>query len=368
MTEIKESLAKAKAKSASVRASISNYPTEQQHWSLQSAAVAHAAILRRDIERRDASFADRERKYEETIEDLETRVVEYRQKLALGLKATGLGQDTMDHVYGLQRDVMENLRVFEDRSASIMQERERDLSRACRARMSDWTKELAELMRRQDLGVKSWKQRTDLLEKERQWARNLCSQLEERNDALSRENKELVANFKKGEGNRKALVSQLAQVKKDTGRCHQVASHLDDQIAVLKRESPPDSHEESLRRRATPDANSDSRVKCLEEVGHLERLLEHQQNKLMTMRLACVADAEESVALQRLIRQRILDISDVLRALQGDSSTQTPTIQGKPSNDPPRESWKDETTIAKLTWENRILTILYEKTFPPRRK
>lgn len=366
LVEIGESIAKVHAKAASMRAIISKDAMFSQLSSVQSAAEAHAALLRRDLERRKANYASRELQYKQTIEDLEERVLKFRQKIA---HSGETWECRMDFVYGLQREVMDNLRLFEDRSASIVNERERDLTRACRVRMADTTNELAELMQRKEAGMRAWKLRSDLLLKERQWASNLCAQLEKHNVELTQENAELVRRVTASENERKMLIKELAQFKKEIGRCHQVVKQLDLQIMAIR--VPRDGNAQSdtpARSRDVLDSKSDGRLKCLDELKNLERLLEHQQKQLMATRTACVIDAEESVALQRLVRSRIIDISDSLKEqrtklLSADQPKSDDDERNSADND---DDHRHSSKIAHLTWENRILTILYEKAFPPR--
>lgn len=368
LVEIGESLAKVHARAASMRAMISSDPMFLQLSSVQSAAEAHAALLRRDLERREANYASRELQYQKTIEDLEERILQSRKRMVRASSAGETWECRMDFVYGLQREVMDNLRLFEDRSASIVNERERDLTRACRVRMADTSNELTELMQRKEAGMRDWKLRSDLLLKERQWAGNLCAQLEKHNTELMQENRELLTRVTASEQERKALIKELAQFKKEIGRCHQFVTHLDLQIMAIK--IPNNGNVQSeipVRSRDTVDSKADARLKCLDELKNLERLLEHQQKQLMATRTACVMDAEETVALQRLVRSRIVDISDSLRG-----RTQLPSSDEAKSDDDARnaadaeEKHRYSSNIAHLTWENRILTLLYEKAFPAR--
>lgn len=296
--------------------------------SLQAASAAHLAVLRRDLDRRSARFAAREALYESELAELEALVVDYRH---------GRFEQAPEY-HGLQRDVLENLQTYEQRSASIVREREGDLNRACRARLKESAEELRDLHERKEAGIQDWKKRVDLLTKEKDWARNLCDRLEDDNRELTDENARLVASFKSGERERRELISKLAQVRRETCRCEQVVARLEE---IERRDGALQSAESNDGSTAIVRGKLRSRTKSVEELKHVERLLDHQQKQLADMRAACANDAEQSVALQRLLRHRILDISEALRTNATESKEQ-------------------------LSWQNRVLTILYENAFPAR--
>ena len=135
--------------------------------------------------------------------------------------------DPMLPVAGTHRDIVGSLEELEGRSEAIRAERHRDLTRSHRARLLDWSKELDGVRRHKEAGMRKWKQRADALDKERLWAANLCAKLTTLNEDLVAQNDELRDRFKTGEDDRRYLIHQLAQIKKDTARCHQAAQALD---------------------------------------------------------------------------------------------------------------------------------------------
>lgn len=330
----------------------------RQRMATTTAATAqtqHLDVLRHDWERRTRTYKEREERYTDEIASLEDAIVEFHAQ-KLRPEAAGEERDPMQPVGVYHRDIVNSLRELEGRSAAIKVERNRDLTRAHRARLLDWSKELENVRSKKEEGMRKWKQRADALEEERQWAANLCAKLTTLNADLGTQNAELRERFRVGEDDRKYLIHQLAQIKKDTARCHQASGALDDAIEDRSRAA---ARGKSPRRKPPGVAKGDAeavaehRKKRLEEIRRLEKGLEHQQRNLLQFRKRCARDAEESTSLQRLLRSRLVDLNGALDDAQIEAEC------GDEGDAPP--------SLALLTWQSRILTLLYETAFPANR-
>lgn len=116
---------------------------------------------------------------------------------------------------------MRNIEQVQDQTARILQEQERDLLRAFRARLFDVQTELEKANARAMSGAQEWVDRCKRLEKELEWARETADRLDRHNTALSRENGQLRTQFKSQEDDREYLVRQLVAAKKDNARLRQ---------------------------------------------------------------------------------------------------------------------------------------------------
>ncbi len=117
--------------------------------------------------------------------------------------------------------IMRNIEQVQDQTARILQEQERDLLRAFRARLFDVQTELEKANARAMSGAQEWVDRCKRLEKELEWARETADRLDRHNTALSRENGQLRTQFKSQEDDREYLVRQLVAAKKDNARLRQ---------------------------------------------------------------------------------------------------------------------------------------------------
>merc|ERR1719181_63789 len=116
----------------------------------------------------------------------------------------------------MQGEIMQNLDLVGERTKLILEEQERDLLRAFRARLFDKQMELAHLKRKKDESAASWIARSRKLEAEVDWAREMGGRLQRVNTDLARENAELVAKTKEGEIEREKSIRDLVALKKDT--------------------------------------------------------------------------------------------------------------------------------------------------------
>jgi hypothetical protein len=99
---------------------------------------AKIVLLEQDIERRQESYIERERKYKQRIDDLEEEF--NRQKTD---KSGWMKTDAkMSSLKQMQHQIVGNIENVQDRTAHILQEQERDLLRAFRARLFDVQSEL----------------------------------------------------------------------------------------------------------------------------------------------------------------------------------------------------------------------------------
>ena len=326
----------------------------RQRLATTSAAQAerqHLEVLRSDWERRTRTYKQREEGYMKQITELEDAILDFHSSRWREKEDDAV--DPMLPVAGTHRDIVGSLEELEGRSEAIRAERHRDLTRSHRARLLDWTKELDGVRRHKEEGMRKWKQRADALDKERLWAANLCAKLTTLNEDLVAQNDELRDRFKTGEDDRRYLIHQLAQIKKDTARCHQAAQALDDRLDDARARGAGD-RAGGVKRVASSnlkvDVTAEHRKKRLDEIKRLETGLEHLQRNLLGERRRCAERADESTALQRVLRRRLLDLNEQLDDAQLEAEC----------GDTPDES----SELALLTWQSRVLALLYERAFP----
>ena len=89
--------------------------------------------LQSDLTRRQETCIRRERAYKTKIDELEVALEEAKEA-----KITWMGNDkSMKDLKNMHKRIMSNVEIVQDRTAKILQEQERDLLRAFRARLFD---------------------------------------------------------------------------------------------------------------------------------------------------------------------------------------------------------------------------------------
>jgi hypothetical protein len=172
------------------------------------------SLLERDLERRQESYIERERAYKTRIEELEQELAVQRQGKTGWMKSN----EKIARLKQMQGQIMQNVELVQDRTARILQEQERDLLRAFRARLFDVQTELEKEKSKKDDGAGAWIEKSRQLEAEVEWVREVADRLERVNQTLLTENTRLKAQFASQEEDRNFLVMQLVGVKKDNAR------------------------------------------------------------------------------------------------------------------------------------------------------
>ena len=141
------------------------------------------AMLEDDLKRRQESYISRERAYKARIEELEEEVMSVRE----GKTGWMQSDAKMLKLKKMQGAIMTNVELVQDRTSRILQEQERDLLRAFRARLYDVQAELEKEKSKKDDGAGAWMERCKQLTSELEWAKEVADRLERVNNALSLE-------------------------------------------------------------------------------------------------------------------------------------------------------------------------------------
>ena len=136
----------------------------------------------------------------------------------------------------MQGQILNNVELVQDRTARIMQEQERDLLRAFRARLFDVQTELEKEKSKKDDGAMAWIEKSRQLEAEVEWAKEVADRLERVNQSLLQENSRLKSQFASQEEDRNFLIKQLVSVKKDNARLRAEFTELEAETDDLKKQ------------------------------------------------------------------------------------------------------------------------------------
>jgi chromosome segregation ATPase len=191
-------------------------------------------MLERDLERRQESYISRERSYKTRIDELEEELTRQRTRKTGWMKTDA----KFSKLKTMQGQIVNNVELVQDRTARILQEQERDLLRAFRARLFDVQTELEKEKSKKDDGAGAWIERSRQLEAEVEWAKEVADRLERANQSLSSENTRLKAQFKTQEDDRNYLIKQLVAVKKDNARLRAEYGAVEQENTQLQEQVP----------------------------------------------------------------------------------------------------------------------------------
>ena len=224
---------------------------------------AKISLLEEDLRRRQENYVIRERAHLAKIEEYEEEIQNYRKQ-----KTGWMSTDDKSHkIKVFQQQILENIELVQDRTGKILQEQERDLLRAFRARLFDIQSELERERNKRDDGADVWAEKGRQLEAELEWSKEVADKLERINQALAVENNRLKSQSQSQEEDRNFMIKQLVAIKKENAKfrveyaaLEQENQHLTEKVKRL---------EEQLSKREVPfiaaqqktkiDSNSDER-------------------------------------------------------------------------------------------------------------
>lgn len=271
----------------------------------------------------------------------------------------------MDNLRRMHRTIMDNVDQVQDRTSQILQEQEKDLLRAFRARLYSVQEELESEKNKTDDGASAWIEKSKQLENEVEWTKELADRLDRLNQSLTRENQRLKTQFSTQENDREFLVKQLVGVKKDNVRLRNEYDALQRQLEQLKEETQLQQYQQpsfmpgSMSTSALPRVNTsaglyqgsgalpyqqrphssmstsgstmpngasmtpdaDNRYK--EIIKRLKRLLETERRNLQQVRMSYKQEMQTRTELELILHECVRDVRAEIAA---QSASQLPSV------------------------------------------
>jgi len=346
--------------------------------------------LKTDQKRRIESSVRRQKKYE-------TEVDELRKEISRQATGSGPSEASMSRLRSEHKLVLERVNSLKANTASVLAEQERDLLRAFRARLYDVQIELERERSRKDDGALEWIEKSRSLSKELDWSREEALRLDRLNQSLTKESSRLKTQLASYEDDRELLVRQMLALKKENARLKRVAEE-GGTAAVLSgavagaghRAAKPGGHEglelmgdlgegtaansESMasrqRLKEVLARQSESEARARETISRLKRLLEVERRNLRAVRMAHARDLQSRTELEGLLRACTDDVVREIANHRAAVNGSAPPPPGVPvSRDVAVASMAAadrERVLELLLSQERVVTLLYQQTFPPR--
>jgi len=334
-------------------------------------------MLEKDLERRQESYISRERAYKTRIDELEEELTRQRTR-----KTGWMKTDTkLNKLKLMQNQIVNNVELVQDRTARILQEQERDLLRAFRARLFDVQTELEKEKSKKDDGAGAWIERSRQLEAEVEWAKEVADRLERANQSLSSENNRLKAQFKTQEDDRNYLIKQLVAVKKDNARLRAEYVTIEQENATLLEQiKASDEIKQTTILPRVNQARGDQEERYKEANTRLRKLLADERKSLQQVRQNYAQELRSRTELEMLLRACVEDVRKEIARRQIESAQLGSLMKGiqspgdinkvyssQPASSIPIDSFAQEDrerALELLLSQERVVTLLYSKVFP----
>eukprot|EP00967_Tisochrysis_lutea_P083231 scaffold115589_cov26-Tisochrysis_lutea.AAC.1 len=355
--------------------------------------------LKADSRKRVEASLRREQRYEKELEGLRDELRMHQQKQG--------GGTPMEKLRSTHRQVLEGVASLKQRTASVLAEQERDLLRAFRARLYDVQIELERERSKKDDGALEWIEKSRSLGKELDWSREEALRLDRSNQHLAAETARLKAQLKSYEADRELLVKQMLALKKENAKLKRKIEELEvaaapapsfldplgrstgslGALSVGRRdplERPGSSRPSSAAMGVSENSEgsvSHQRLKELmarqaeaearyrEMTAKLKRLLEVERRNLRAVRAAHAKDLQSRTELEGLLRACSDDVRREIAFHRSGGKGIPPG--GRPNSSAGREvsmasmtSADRERVLELLLSQERVVSLLYDKTFP----
>ncbi len=229
------------------------------------------------------------------------------------------------HSWRLPADtILRNIEHVQEQTSRILQEQERDLLRAFRARLFDVQTELEKERARAEDGAAVWIEKNRQLEKELEWAKDMADRLDRHNQALAGENSRIKTQFKTQQDDREYLIRQLVAAKKDNVRLRQDNDRLqeeNDRLVTEVEQRKADmagmmssggmgaSHAGGGLGETTPaSGGGEAEARYRDVIKRLKRLLDTERRSLRQVRAAYTADLQARSELETLLRTAVDEV------------------------------------------------------------
>eukprot|EP00602_Paraphysomonas_sp_CaronLab_P003755 CAMPEP_0185034910 /NCGR_PEP_ID=MMETSP1103-20130426/25338_1 /TAXON_ID=36769 /ORGANISM="Paraphysomonas bandaiensis, Strain Caron Lab Isolate" /LENGTH=412 /DNA_ID=CAMNT_0027571755 /DNA_START=158 /DNA_END=1396 /DNA_ORIENTATION=- len=341
------------------------------------ALKAKIALLEKDLQRHQESYISRERAYKTRIDELDEELSRQRQRKTGWMKTDA----KMSKLKAMQGQITSNVELVQDRTARILQEQERDLLRAFRARLFDVQTELEKEKSKKDDGAGAWIERSRQLEAEVEWAKEVADRLERVNHTLSAENTRLKAQFKSQEEDRNYLIKQLVAIKKDNARLRAEYMAIEQENAALQEQvkSAEDGNKTTILPRVPQSRTTDQEERYKEANTRLRKLLADERRSLQQVRQNYAQELKSRTDMEMLLRACVEDVrKEIARRhietaqlgtlMKGVSQGEVDKIyNGNGASNIPIEAFAQEDrerALELLLSQERVVTLLYSKVFP----
>ena len=362
--------------------------------------------LKGEQKRRMESYMRRQENYESEIADLKAELERQRQEKP--------PQDSrMTELKVAHRKNLDVIGAMQSREQLSLQEQEKDLLRAFRARLWDVQFELESERSKKDDGALEWIEKTKTLGKELDWSRDEALRLDRSNQFLTKENERLKTQLRAQSDDREFIVRQMLTLKKENARLKVTIASAAEAEAEVAPAAAGRAQSASIRRGAAAapggaarpntagasafrsvDESSEAldgeggpggsmaaseRIKELmlqqaeseeryrEVVARLKRLLDVERRNLKAVRAAHAKELQSRSELESLLRACVDDVRKELAAQRAGAAASSPA---KPAGGAavgveelgPKER---ERVLELLLSQERVVSLLYERTFPP---
>jgi len=370
--------------------------------------------LKTEMQVRQSRYIKRETEYRRTIDDIEK----------LLCSGEGFDQDGNMNVLGkLSGQIGDNISNLQLRTAKVLQEQEKDIKKTFNAKLNEIKKKIEfERNKKQD-STKDMIEKKNKLREELEWVTKIVEKIDEENQNLGKKYSELRTEFKTQENDKEVLTQQLTTKKRENARLRLELKHYEEEYGNLDAELKSQQDQKTLRSQgsmtrneargtsakkrnasarssgnqytfsmngngrqtgmpnplhfqSSTDLDPATETRYNRDLNKCKRNIEQYKKRLRDAKTLYSKEMESKSILENLLRQCIEDVKleitrkrSEARTIQATLNCKKITTGGFNELDQIQENQTNqdrEKILEVLLSQERVLTLLYDKTFPPR--
>jgi len=328
---------------------------------------------------RVGSFIKRETQAKKTIESLEKQLMErtddeHRQRMGV--------------IRNMHDSVCNGLEEIQNRTAKVLQEQEKDLMRAFRARLQDVYKELETQRTAKGDHSAELQARHRRVVQELHASQELAQIFDKKNLSLQNDNQKLQDQLRTREDDRQALLKELVLARREVNKLKsQISDNPIEKNKDLKKEkgSPPKASSKVIdqnRLQCSRNAKYERELRYREAITKLKKMYEVAKKEVQQLTTQMAQSGTQRTELEILLQAALDDVKmeiarkedEEKRVKKADSLTGTMSLPRIPVDT--KDTKKKDVTVYDLAGDDRdrvlglllsqkrVVELLYTKTFP----
>mmetsp|Transcript_103061 Transcript_103061/g.183116 ORF Transcript_103061/g.183116 Transcript_103061/m.183116 type:complete len:427 (-) Transcript_103061:46-1326(-) len=326
---------------------------------------------------RVASFVKRETATMNKIEALERRLTDGAE--------SDEHSKRMDAIGNMHKSVVTGLECIQNNTAKILQDQEKDLMRAFRARLQEVSKDLEAQRSRKGEHSTELQAHHRRVVAELHKTQELAQTFDKKNQQLTAENQKLQEKLRTREDDRQALLRELVLSRKEVARMKAQTSSKEgaaatDLPSVSEPEKPSrrsfsQKQVDQQRMQQTHNKQFEREMNYREATQKLKRMCEAERRTVQALRQQQAEMMQQRTELEVLLKQSLDDVkAEILRhQMQAEGKDPSSMLPGQTNPTLSAVSVHDltaqdrERVLELLLSQQRVVQLLYSKTFssPP---
>jgi len=344
---------------------------------------------------------EKERRYVKREEGYRKLVDELHEELRRDFSLNGNEKRRMEEIAGLHTKIIDNINNIQVKTSKVLLDQEKDIIRFFNNKINEIKKQFEEERIKRSKKDQSYEVKEKQLIAELEWIKDIAQKIDQENHTLMKKYMDLKAQYSTQENDREILLrevilkkkknailkSQIEQYEKVLDDVAQTREGQNDQQSFIEDEGSVEgnqenisqehvplfnaSHADSFKKRSqissaagprnvrinTAGTNVQGRAEGI--INKLKMALVKEKKKTQQLKTLYIKELESKSILEKVLRGCIEDVKDDIFTMQKDK------ISSRKFTAPGDSLDKKERTnlIEKLINDERILTLIYDKTF-----